>query len=840
MAHRPGVAAPGNRPFTVSASSRTDPARWRQVKRLLEETFERPAGERSAFIAQACGEDEVLRRDVESLAAAADASWNILDAPAGSSEGPLEPSRTGERIGPYELIGELGRGGMGVVYLARRADEEFEQKVAVKFLSGGLADEVSRERFRSERQIVASLDHPHIARLLDGGTTAAGEPFFVMEYVEGEPLLDYCRQRSLSIRQRLRLFQDVCSAVQYAHQHLVVHRDLKPDNILVTADGRAKLLDFGIAKLIDSTGAPRGGKTATLYRMFTPDYASPEQVRARPVTTASDVYGLGVVLYELLTGRKPYHVESPEPAELLRLVCEKDPEKPSVIAGSRELRGDLDSIVARAMRKEPERRYASASALSEDIERHLSGRPVLARRGTASYRTGKFFRRHRLAIGAASLLLVALGGGVWATLREARRARAAEARAEHRFNDVRRLANSFLFEFHDAIRDLPGSTPARALVVKRALEYLDSLAEESAGDRALRRELAEAYRRVGDAQGNPFMANLGDLKGAVASYRKSIALLEPDVGPGSGSDQDRSVLAASYLVGSGLVLTEGRATEALEMAKKGLALRQGLADGRPGDAQRQMDLSQAWQYVAFDASAAGRNAEAAAALAAQAVILQRRHEADPGDRGVRRSLGQNLYLSGEALARAGRLDDALARYREAEGFQRELARDDPASVSLRRDLAYTYTQIGNAQLALGAAAAGLPEYDRALAAFQGMAAADPRSTDAALGVAMSYHNTGEALAMLGRRGEALRAFGLARPRYEAIVAAAPSNAWVTMMLATLYVKIAELQEVTDRASACDLYGRAVSLFGPLAAAGPLAADRQQLFEKARAFSTACP
>ena len=258
----------------------------------------------------------------------------------------------------------------------------------------------------------------------------------------------------------------MCAAVQYAHQNLVVHRDLKPGNILVGADGVPKLLDFGIAKLLSPDGAAiAGGETGTLFRLLTPDYASPEQIRGERITTASDVYSLGVVLYELLAGRKPYHVTGSDPAELLRVVCERDPEKPSAAARSRELEGDLDAIVLKAMRKEPERRYASVGELAEDLRRRRTGEPVAARRGTFVYRAGKFARRHRVGFAAAALVAIALAGGVVATLREAARARSAEARAQRRFDDVRRLANSFLFEFHDAIRDLPGSTPARALIV---------------------------------------------------------------------------------------------------------------------------------------------------------------------------------------------------------------------------------------------------------------------------------------------------------------------------------------------------------------------------------------
>ena len=549
------------------------------------------------------------------------------------------------------------------------------------------------------------------------------------------------------------------------------------------------------------------------------------------------MYSLGVVLYELLTGEKPYRIETGDPEELLRVVCEKDPDRPSTRAAG--LGGDLDAIVLCAMRKEPLLRYASAEHLSEDIRRYLEGRPVLARRGTFSYRTGKFARRHRLGLAAVALLALALGGGVAATLREARRARRAEARAERRFNDVRRLANSFLFEFHDAIRDLPGTTAARALVVTRALEYLDSLARESEGDRTLRRELAEAYRRVGDVQGNPFMANLGDLRGAVASYGKAIALLEPGIGSADATDAERATLATAYLVGGGLRLNEGKPQAALDMAKKGLALRQALAARAPGDAGRQMDLAQAWQYVAYDATAAGKKEEAAAALAAQAAILEARRQADPSDRSVRRSLGQNLFLSADVLQNAGDSALALDKYREAAKLQEELVREDPASVSYRRDLAWSYTEIGDVQLALSNTAAALEEYWRALAVFEALAAADAKSTDPVFGIASSHHNAGEALARLGRSREALAEFRRARPGYETVVAVAPSNAWISGILAMLYVRTADLESNTDRDSACQLYRKAQALFESIAAGSALPSDRQALFDRAKAQAAGC-
>jgi non-specific serine/threonine protein kinase/serine/threonine-protein kinase len=820
-------------------SSRTDPERWRLAKRLLEEALERPETERRAFIAQACGEDDGLRRDVQSLADAASGEETLLDTSVPVPFEVLAPrSRVGDRFGAYAVLDELGRGGMGVVYLARRADDEFQRKVAIKLLPAGLADAPMLERFLAERQILATLDHPHIARLLDGGTTENGEPYFVMEYVEGEPLLDYCEKRELSTRERLCIFHDVCGAVTYAHQNLVVHRDIKPGNILVTADGQAKLLDFGIAKLLDAGGVAVGTKTATLYRMLTPDYASPEQVRGQIVTTSSDVYALGVVLYELLTDHRPYHVENVEPGELLRLVCEEDPRKPSTIAPGRGLAGDLDAIVARAMRKEREKRYVSVAALSEDLDRYLEGLPVRARKGTTVYRAGKFLRRHRFGAVAAALLVLAMGAGVAATLREARRAREAEARAQRRFDDVRRLANSFLFEFHDAIRDLPGATPARALVVKRALEYLDGLSKEVAGDRALQRELADAYQKVGDVQGNPFAANLGDLKGARESYRKSIALLEPAVLSDQATPEERSSLASAYLISSGIELAGGYPPKAVSLAQRGLKLREDLAAASPADVARQMDLAQAWQWLAFDLQADGKKKESAAALTKQREILLERRKASPDDEEVRRSLAQNLYLTASGRSQAGDEAGSLEAFREAAALQESLVRDDPNSVRLKRDLAYTYTELGGVELALSDAEAAFSNYSRALNLFESMAAADPRSTDPILGIGMSRHNLGEALARLGRREEAMVSYEKARPAYEKVLDASPS-AWVGGMLATLYVEMADAEARSEPAKACAMYRRGISAFEKISASAPLRPENGATLAHARAAAAGC-
>jgi hypothetical protein len=425
----------------------------------------------------------------------------------------------GLSVGPYRLIGRLGQGGMGTVYKAVRADDQFKQTVAIKMLRVGVQDPAGRQRFRGERQILASLEHPHICRLLDGGEwvppgSTERQPFIVMEYVEGLPITAYSAGHGLGIPARLELVRTVCDALSHAHRQLVIHRDVKPDNILVTADGTLKLLDFGTAKLLDGTGDT--ALTLTGMRVMTPAYASPEQVRGEAISTVTDVYALGAVLYELLSGHRPHQITSTDPTEIFREVCERDVRPPSTW-GNRQLRGDLDIMVLKAMQKEPSRRYQSVEQLSEDLRRYLAGLPIAARADTLSYRTTKFVRRHWLGLAAAVTLALTLAGGVAVSLYQARI-------AATRFEQVRKLANRFLFDFYDQIRNLPGSTAAREMVVATALEYLDSLSKDAQNDPDLQWELAKAYERVGEVQGDPGGPSLGQTKAAHESYKKSAAM----------------------------------------------------------------------------------------------------------------------------------------------------------------------------------------------------------------------------------------------------------------------------------------------------------------------------
>jgi tetratricopeptide (TPR) repeat protein len=495
------------------------PDQFRRLDALYDEAAALGPAERSRFIDERCADDEEVRRELLAAFGADESSGltRLVERAAAAAAG-VEPGWTGRRVGPYRIVRPLGHGGMGAVYLAVRDDAEFHKQVAIKTLKFELDGGPAVARFRHERQILAHLEHPNIARLLDGGTTEHGTPYIVLEYVDGVQIGEWCQQKRLTVDDRLRLFRQVCDAVQYAHQHLIVHRDIKPGNILVTSDGVPKLLDFGIAKLLDSDALAGFHTMHTSGPMMTPDYVSPEQVRGEPVSTATDVYALGAVLYELLTNTRPHALQSYDPAEIARVVCETDVRPPSA-TGNRHLRGDLDNIVLRAMQKEPSRRYSSVTALAEDIRRYLEGLPVAARPDTAIYRATKFVRRHRIGVAATAAVVVSLGLGVALALREARV-------AERRFAQVRELSNTFLFQFYDQVTPLPGSTAVRASIVETARRYLDGLSKDAGNDRDLILELAQAYQRLGNVQGRTGSANLGQLDDARRSYQNALDLYQ--------------------------------------------------------------------------------------------------------------------------------------------------------------------------------------------------------------------------------------------------------------------------------------------------------------------------
>ena len=528
-----------------------------RIEAIFHEALEAFPSARGELIQARSNGDRELAAEVWSLLEACDAEEHITESGKSESESNQQKFDASRRFGPYQLDHLIGRGGMGAVYLAHRVDGQFAQQVAIKLIDLPLATDVFRERFRQERQILASLHHPFIARLLDGGITEHGDLYLAMEYVDGIPIHRFCESKGLSLSQRLALFIKVCEAVQFAHQNFIVHRDLKPDNILVAEDGTPRLLDFGTAKLLSPTLA--GAVTYLTregYQSFTPQYASPEQVLGDPITTASDTYSLGVLLYLLLTESLPYELQELTTGEMLRVICQEPPRQPARAAGSRKgLDADLEAILSKALRKEPQERYRTAEQLASDIRAYLDGQPVVARRGTLRYRATKFVRRHRFGLAGAALLAATLAAGVAGVLWQAKVATEERRKAEARSADLRQLSSSLLSELDEAIKQIPGSTGAQKLLVTRVLEHLDRMARDAEGDRQTQLDLIDAYTRLGNVQGNVYEQNLGDAKGALASIGKAIALAEPMVRSNPQDQEARRALAKAQ-EDSGEVLSE--------------------------------------------------------------------------------------------------------------------------------------------------------------------------------------------------------------------------------------------------------------------------------------------
>jgi hypothetical protein len=639
---------------------------FQTIEAAFNEALDAAPAERQTLIAARCRGDIRLIAEVEALLKASEAEEQITASRRLDTGTRSEEQLAGRRVGPYELDRLLGHGGMGAVYLAHRVDGQFDQQVAVKLIDLPLATDIFRERFRLERQILAGLNHPFIARLLDGGVTTDGDLYLAMEYVDGIPIHRYCEQKQLSINQRLGLFKSVCEAVQFAHQNLVVHRDLKPDNILVAEDGTPRLLDFGTAKLVSpSMEKQEGDLTRQGFQSFTPQYASPEQVLGTPITTASDTYSLGVLLYLLLTGVLPYELKELSAQELFRVICDEPPRKPTTLAGSKpeareKLDADLEAILLKALRKEPQERYRTAEQMAADIQDYLDGRPVAARRGTFRYKAGKFIRRNRLAIAAAALIEITLTTGVAGVLWQSRVANEQRRKAEARSADLRELSNSLLSELDDAIKQLPGSTGAQKLLVSGVLEHLDRMAKDANGDRQSQLDLVEAYTKLGEIQGNVYDQNLGDSAGALASIGKGQAIAEE------------------------LVRNNPRDKEALHALAIALEDRGEILSGT-GDAQASVAALQA-SVQTYD------RLIALPGVTPQLVLEESTVNQTLGD-----EIGQDTGLAD--------IPGAVAAYRKSLDLDNLALKLDPSFLGARRGLANMELHIGNAELDIDPAAA---------------------------------------------------------------------------------------------------------------------------------------
>jgi serine/threonine protein kinase/tetratricopeptide (TPR) repeat protein len=744
------------------------PERWQQLKVVFFGAIEREdASERVQYLDATCGDDIDLRQRVQSLL---DQPPDEFDSLADEVSLTMPDANAGRRLGAYELTRELGRGGMGAVWLARRADEQFEKVVAIKLLKRGTdTDEVLR-RFHTERQILARLEHPNIARLLDGGVTDDDLPYFVMEYVEGVPVTDFCRERALTLEERLRLFLKICGAVQFAHQNLIVHRDLKPANILVTVEGEPKLLDFGIAKLLEADESTLF-VTMTEHQRLTPAYASPEQVRGEPITTVSDVYSLGTLLYEILSGQNAhkFSVPHPPPTELFRVVVQEEPVRPSSVVTdgtiARRLRGDLDNIILKALRKEPARRYSGVGSFTVDLQRYLENKPVTARKDTAWYRASKFARRNKLGMAAAVLVLLSLIGGIVMTRQQARQTR-------RQFQQTRRLAHSVIFDYHDAIARLPGSTAVRRQLVTDSLSYLDGLEKEGVRDHSLALEIALAYVKVGDVQGEPYAANLGDTAGALASYQKAIAMLS------------------------------------------------GLASTAPADAEVQRDFSLASLKLALLHQRRGAWDEALAVQRKGTAVIERL-VASSNPTAANRALLADSYLSeGKALYQGARSPSVeaeragLARFEQALAVREELVAADPANHELKRKLAAVHSYMGYALWAIGDLTGDRSNYDAALENFEKsyamtrtVAVTEPTDTPTQRSVSAALADLAEKKALLGNPTAGRDHLLEAREIMRRLADADPDNleaqrdvAEIDLNLARIYQQLEQLTEARTRCS----------------------------------------
>lgn len=683
------------------------PRQWSEVDEILQNVLELPEPERHASIARECDGRPELRSEVESLLRAYRAAGIFLE--------PHNHTHEGQRIGPYLLVEEIGSGGMGAVYRARREDENFKQEVAVKLMRASLEIRPEAVRhFLEERQILAGLAHPNIARLLDGGYTSEGTPYIVMEYVAGTPITDYCTRNELDLKARLRLFLQLASGVQFAHQHLVIHRDIKPANILVTGEGIPKLLDFGIAKLLD----PQAAGAETTVRPLTPDYASPEQVRGTAMSTASDVYSLGVLLYELVAGSRPYKLSEMPLDQAIETICVKDPAPPGTI--SQEVPEDLDAIVMKALRKEPESRYASVREFAEDVERYLRVRPVLARQGTYRYVARKFVRRHRAGVATAAAACILLAASAAVVIREYQVARFERDRAQRRFNEVRRLAHSVVFDLQDKIAALPGSTPVRKELIASVIGYFDGLAKEAVGDPGLQQELAEAYLQVGKVQsgGNE---NLGDRQGALASFQKAEQIARALVAaqPSFGA---RKLLAETLReVGQVYDRQISDRARAVAYRTETLAMARDLEKQYPGNEDAKILMAEAL----FDMAALTLDSQSQAYRLEALPIFEELLRAKPSDPNRQRNAALiQKYIAGYWL----KIDPAQALPYLQRAMELDEARlaNDPGHPGAKLDLSIDYSQFGEYYETKHDLPAAIVYQRKTLAIRRDLAASDPK------------------------------------------------------------------------------------------------------------------
>jgi tetratricopeptide (TPR) repeat protein len=753
---------------------------WPRVKQVLEAALAAAPEEREHAIHSACEGDEELRRQVEEYLRYETRAAALLPATAWREMLPPEDQPAPEHVGPWRIVKEIGRGGMGVVYLAERDDGEYRQSAALKLVRGERGTPVFNDLFRHERQILAQVEHPNIARLLDGGTTPAGQPYYAMEFVEGEPLMRYVCKRAIPIAARLRLFLKVCDAVSHAHRRLIIHRDLKPGNVLVTEAGEPKLLDFGLAKVLDPTQG--GDETLAGMPLLTPAYASPEQVRGEHLTTAADIYSLGVILYELISERLPYELKGSSVFEAWTAVCEQAPAAPSMASRHRlRAAADLDSIVLMALRKEPDQRYSSVEAMRADIERYLSGRPVMAREGSAFYRMRRFVTRHRWGVMAGATAVAGASvafGVIWWE----------ERRAEFRFQQLRQFARSVVFELHDSIEELPGATKARKLLVNRSLEYLRSLEASSGGDPVLKWELAEAYKRIGDAQGNTARPNLGDSTGALESFGRSRALLREIIAKQPGNLAPLNTLAGLDRTRADILRDSGKPAEALAARREASEVLAKVAARNPSLSTRKALALGQWNLAAGLVQVEDWPA-AIKAWQQTLASFEDLARAQPGDLAARRNVALSHKRLGAVYLQQDDTKRALEHLRAAEQIDRDRLLAEPSSAEAKMDLSFDLSDEGLALYNLDRFRESVEKYKGAVELRRDAIARDPDDYRARSVLGRSLSRLAQSYLMAGDPDHAIEAGREAADMLAAVAAHDPANQRTRLDTATAFARL---------------------------------------------------
>jgi eukaryotic-like serine/threonine-protein kinase len=821
---------------------------WGQLQDLFGEVCTLDEDSRRTILDQRCNGDQQLRSEAERMVRAYDQER--------TANAEARAASVGRRFGVWQTTRMLARGGMGEVWLARRADGQHEQQTALKILSPYLAAPDSVHRFRREREMLARLEHPNIARLLDGGLSSQGEPYLVMEYVEGIRLDDYCDQHRQSLHERLRLFLKVCGAVNSAHQYLVVHRDLKPGNILVAADGEPKLLDFGIAKLIDSEAGLEQTATANIF--LTPMYASPEILRGQPAAVASDIYSLGVLLYELLAGRRPFDAAKLSPAGLVEAITQKDATRPSLAVASESsdiaalrdttpeklktaLDGDLDSIALKALAKKTEERYASVAQLAEDIRRYLNGQPVTAVQATWLYVTRKFVRRNALAVSAAAVLLLSLAAGIAGTLWQAHIAKQERANADQRFNDARQLANYLLFELYDSVGKVPGTMPVQAEMAGRTLEYLDRLAAIKSNDPALRLELGQGYLRLGTILGGKF--GLGDTLGnnarAIEIGRKALGIVEPLVREHPEDAAARRTLALVEDQLGGALSRTGQYSEAFQWLQKSAESFDRIAGSDSRDLRALQDAGRSWQiygkllseksgYITF-------NSEAPLQYLNKSVnYLEAALRIDSNNPQTIQSLAESYEYIGRIEATPSP-EKGIQAYSKALDLLARLPERERQSVEVQQLRARLLVLVGWGQGQLGDFKHSLANLEEARPILDAQAAADPQNVGAQFRRVDLYRSLGLVNGYAGNAKESLKNLQNAVEILDVIVKRDAANAIYPLLRAELQGRIANLLLQAGRKSEAGPYAEAsVAYFRKIGDSAD--ATPQQLIEAVRSVA----